>query len=77
MNIHPEGYGATALNAMRQIDNIEFPLILGRDFSGIVVSKGLNEKKLPVGSKVWGVVPVHGQGCHAEFVAINSKMVCK
>lgn len=25
--------------------------------------------------KVWGVVPLHRNGCHAEFVAVNSDYV--
>ncbi|XP_077296997.1 NAD(P)H oxidoreductase RTN4IP1, mitochondrial-like [Arctopsyche grandis] len=70
------GYGATALNLMRHIDNVEFPLTLGRDFCGKIVSKGLGEyNKLPVGSRVWGVVPVHQQGSHAEYVVVDANMI--
>lgn len=62
---------------MRKMDNIEFPLTLGRDFSGTVVSKGLSgANEIPVGATVWGVVPVHQQGCHAEYVIVDRTMVC-
>lgn len=62
---------------MRQIDNVEFPITLGRDFCGKIVSKGLGEYNvLPIGSRVWGVVPVHQQGSHAEYVVVDAKLVC-
>lgn len=61
---------------MRQVDNVEFPITLGRDFCGTIVSKGMgNCNKLPVGAKVWGVVPVHHQGCHAEYVIVDGNTV--
>lgn len=58
---------------------IEFPLILGRDFVGTVVHKGLdiNNADYKIGDKVWGVVPVHQQGCHCEFVTIDKSCVSK
>lgn len=53
--------------------DIEFPLTLGRDFVGTVVSKGLAIKnsEYKAGDKVWGVVPPHHQGCHCEYVTID------
>lgn len=78
------GYGATILNVIRKTKalkddfdvNIEFPLTLGRDFSGVVVSKGHNVRDvLTLGEKVWGVIPVEQQGCHAEYVVVDSNLV--
>lgn len=72
------GYGSTLLNTMRcGTQDIEFPLILGRDFTGTIVQKGLGIKNadLKIGSKVWGVVPVHQHGCHAEYVSVNQSCV--
>ncbi|XP_012267366.2 reticulon-4-interacting protein 1, mitochondrial [Athalia rosae] len=77
------GYGATILNAMRKMnalkddfDVIEFPLTLGRDFSGIVISKGHSiGDRLTLGDKVWGVIPVEQQGCHAEYVVVDGNLV--
>lgn len=58
---------------------IEFPLIFGRDFVGTVVHAGLDIKKndYRVGDKIWGVVPVHRQGCHCEYVSIDQCYVSK
>lgn len=59
--------------------DIEFPLILGRDFVGTVVHKGLDIKNsdYKVGDKIWGVMPVHHQGCHCEFVKVDKCYVSK
>lgn len=56
--------------------DIEFPLTLGRDFSGTVVSKGHGVNKFSVGDQVWGVVPIEQQGCHATSVVVDSCLVC-
>uniref|UniRef100_A0A1I8MI92 Enoyl reductase (ER) domain-containing protein n=1 Tax=Musca domestica TaxID=7370 RepID=A0A1I8MI92_MUSDO len=69
------GYGSKVLNAMRcQGNSIEFPLTLGREFCGVLVQKGMNvndNSQLPLGQRVWGVVPVQmPQGAHAEYVAV-------
>ncbi|XP_003707613.1 NAD(P)H oxidoreductase RTN4IP1, mitochondrial [Megachile rotundata] len=78
------GYGATILNFMRKTrsftgapyDELELPLTLGRDFCGIVVSKGHGvETELKLGDQVWGVVPVEQQGCHANYVVVDSDTV--
>lgn len=75
-----DGYGSTLLNTLRgESSDIEFPLILGRDFVGTVVHKGLdiNNEDYKVGDKIWGVVPVHHQGCHCEYVTIDKRYVSK
>ncbi|XP_061399372.1 reticulon-4-interacting protein 1 homolog, mitochondrial [Musca vetustissima] len=69
------GYGSKVLNTMRcQGNAIEFPLTLGREFCGILVQKGMivkDDVNLPLGQRVWGVVPVQTpQGAHAEYVAV-------
>ncbi|XP_055644316.1 reticulon-4-interacting protein 1, mitochondrial [Toxorhynchites rutilus septentrionalis] len=68
-----KGYGASVLNTIRCKNGIEFPLTLGRDFCGEIVQKGLavSSRDLDVGDEVWGVVPVHQQGCHAEYVVVD------
>uniref|UniRef100_A0A1B0D271 Uncharacterized protein n=1 Tax=Phlebotomus papatasi TaxID=29031 RepID=A0A1B0D271_PHLPP len=40
------GYGATLLNMMRKMD-LEFPLVVGRDFVGEVVYRGIGAPKFP------------------------------
>lgn len=77
-----DGYGMTAMNMMRKAscsrvyDELDLPLTLGRDFAGVVVSKGFDVgDKLDLGEEVWGVVPLEQQGCHANYIVINSNMV--
>jgi NADPH:quinone reductase-like Zn-dependent oxidoreductase len=59
--------------------SIEFPLTLGRDFSGTVVDlgHGVREKnsQLQIGSEVFGVVGVQRQGTHALYVVADSETV--
>ncbi|XP_043264004.1 reticulon-4-interacting protein 1 homolog, mitochondrial [Colletes gigas] len=79
------GYGAAVLNFMRktkgltgggQHNELELPLTLGRDFSGLIVSKGHGVgNRLKLGDQVWGVVPVEQQGCHAGYVAVDNNLV--
>ncbi|XP_018352213.1 PREDICTED: reticulon-4-interacting protein 1, mitochondrial [Trachymyrmex septentrionalis] len=79
-----DGYGNTFLNVLRKTKNLSFrtlgeldlPLTLGRDFTGIVVSKGYNVgDRLEIGKEVWGVVPIEQQGCHANYVIVDSSLV--
>lgn len=78
------GYGSVLLNKARQVeacsfsDIVEFPLVLGRDFSGRVVAKGLGVRHdINIGDEVWGALPPHLQGCHAQFVRVNKTLVHK
>ncbi|XP_012537852.1 reticulon-4-interacting protein 1, mitochondrial [Monomorium pharaonis] len=79
-----DGYGNTLLNAIRKTKTLTFrtfeemdlPLTLGRDFGGVIVSKGLAVgDRLKLGEEVWGVVPIEQQGCHANYVIVNSNLV--
>lgn len=64
------------LNVSLVDSEIEFPLTLGRDFSGVVVSKGHGVgDKVKLGDEVWGVVPVDRQGCHADYVVVDNGLV--
>lgn len=78
------GYGTTVMNLMRKAKNLcgtaynelELPLTLGRDFTGVVVSKGHGVgDHLQLGEEVWGVVPVEQQGCHANYVIVDDSLV--
>ena len=84
VNFIIDGYGNTFLNVLRKTKNLSFrtlgeldlPLTLGRDFTGIVVSKGYNVgDRLEIGKEVWGVVPIEQQGCHANYVIVDSSLV--
>ncbi|KAG7296328.1 hypothetical protein JYU34_021466, partial [Plutella xylostella] len=68
-----EGYGRTALGAWRKLEGLPedaLPLTVGRDFTGEVVRAGPDAKYRP-GDQVWGVVPPHRTGAHAEFVVVD------
>lgn len=71
------GYGQTVLNSLRHLNRIkEFPLILGREFSGIVKAKGKSVRKnIQVGDKVFGIVPTHQPGSLAEYVVVDQNTV--
>lgn len=76
------GYGSVFLNKARQVETcsfsevLEFPLVLGRDFAGRVVAKGLGVgRDVNIGDEVWGALPPHQQGCHAQFVRVNKSLV--
>lgn len=72
------------LNKARQFEacsfseTLEFPLVLGRDFSGRIVAKGLGVGlDVNIGDEVWGALPPHLQGCHAQYVRVNKTLVRK
>ncbi|XP_054263827.1 reticulon-4-interacting protein 1 homolog, mitochondrial-like [Macrosteles quadrilineatus] len=74
-------YGHVLLNTIRQVEKcsaneMEFPLILGRDFAGEVVAKGNSvSSELMVGDSVFGVSPPHKPGCHAQYVIVHKDWV--
>ncbi|XP_044025877.1 reticulon-4-interacting protein 1 homolog, mitochondrial-like [Siniperca chuatsi] len=70
------GYGAKLLKLRRDpmsvMDNdSEFPLILGRDVSGVVVDCGSEVTHFVPGDEVWAAVPPWKQGSLAEFVTLT------
>ncbi|KAK7086572.1 Reticulon-4-interacting protein 1, mitochondrial [Halocaridina rubra] len=81
------GYGNGMLNIMRLMDQfqqgifdinqIEFPLTVGRDFAGEIVAVGQGVTKYSVGDRVFGVVSPQSQGSHAEYVVASGVNVCK
>uniref|UniRef100_A0A1B6CS42 Enoyl reductase (ER) domain-containing protein n=1 Tax=Clastoptera arizonana TaxID=38151 RepID=A0A1B6CS42_9HEMI len=76
------GYGSTLLNKMRQLETcktetvLEFPMTLGRDFTGEIVGKGnAVSKHFKIGDVVFGVQPPHKQGCHAQYVIADYNLI--
>lgn len=55
----------------------EFPLILGRDFSGLVSAAGEGVYDLAVGDAVFGVCDVGDEGAYAEKIAIKASIVAR
>uniref|UniRef100_A0A1A8HBB8 NAD(P)H oxidoreductase RTN4IP1, mitochondrial n=1 Tax=Nothobranchius korthausae TaxID=1143690 RepID=A0A1A8HBB8_9TELE len=70
------GYGATLLNLRRDPFSVlnnynEFPLILGRDLSGVVVDCGSRVNHFAPGDEVWAAIPPWKQGSLAEYVTLT------
>ncbi|KAL5010232.1 hypothetical protein ScPMuIL_012537 [Solemya velum] len=73
------GYGRDLFKLMRRTtgDLPDFPLTLGRDFSGVVVSVGRSVKHFKTGDEIWGAIPAHKPGTHAEYVIASESEVSK
>jgi NADPH:quinone reductase-like Zn-dependent oxidoreductase len=54
-----------------------FPLILGRDFSGVVSALGAGVTDLRVGDEVFGVLEGGRDGTYAERIAVGAAIVAK
>lgn len=57
--------------------SLEFPYILGRDFSGIVGAIGAGIADLKIGDAVFGVCDVGQEGAYAEQLAIKAAIIAK
>ncbi|XP_068608297.1 reticulon-4-interacting protein 1 homolog, mitochondrial [Brachionichthys hirsutus] len=74
------GYGASTMATKRDPLNIkqpgsEFPLVLGRDVSGVVMECGLDVKYFRERDEVWAAVPPWKQGSLAEFVVLSANEI--
>ncbi len=58
-------------------NNIRFPHILGRDFSGLVSAVGAGVADLAVGDAVFGVTDQGIEGAYAEKIAIKAAIVAR
>jgi NADPH:quinone reductase-like Zn-dependent oxidoreductase len=54
-----------------------FPLVLGRDFSGVVSALGAGVADVRVGDEVFGVLEAGRDGTYAEKIAIGAAIVAK
>jgi len=55
----------------------KFPLVLGRDFSGVVSAVGEGVADLRIGDEVFGVLEAGREGAYAEKIAIGAAIVAK
>jgi NADPH:quinone reductase-like Zn-dependent oxidoreductase len=55
----------------------KFPLILGRDFSGVVSTVGSGVEDLKTGDSVFGVCEAGQEGAYAEKVAVKAAIIAK
>jgi NADPH:quinone reductase-like Zn-dependent oxidoreductase len=55
----------------------KFPLVLGRDFSGVVSALGDGVTDLRIGDAVFGVLETGREGAYAEKIAVGAAIVAK
>ena len=61
---------------LKQIRKLTFPCPIGFDVAGIVVERGSNVTHLKVGDEVYSRVPSESPGTFAEYIAVDSDVVC-
>jgi NADPH:quinone reductase-like Zn-dependent oxidoreductase len=69
--------GADPKVAAGDYKQTKFPLILGRDFSGVVSALGAGVADLRVGDEVFGVLETGRDGTYCEKIAIGAAIVAK
>jgi NADPH:quinone reductase-like Zn-dependent oxidoreductase len=60
-----------------QYSQAKFPLVLGRDFSGVVAAAGEGVEDLKIGDAVFGVLEAGREGAYAEKVAVQAAIIAK
>src|SRR6266700_5897517 len=55
----------------------KFPLVLGRDFSGVVSTVGSGVEDLKIGDSVFGVCEAGQEGAYAEKLAVKAAIIAK
>ena len=56
-------------------NHIEFPLVLGRDFAGVVEQVGHSVQNVKVGDEVFGVIGIQDIGSHTDHTVVSSNLV--
>jgi NADPH:quinone reductase-like Zn-dependent oxidoreductase len=69
--------GADPKVAAGDYKQTKFPLILGRDFSGVVTALGAGVEDLRVGDEVFGVLEAGRDGTYCEKIAVGAAIVAK
>ncbi|MBT4486036.1 MAG: NADP-dependent oxidoreductase, partial [Rhodospirillaceae bacterium] len=57
--------------------SLEFPYVLGRDFSGIVSALGEGVDDFAIGDEVFGVCDVGQEGAYAEKIAMKAAIIAR
>jgi NADPH:quinone reductase-like Zn-dependent oxidoreductase len=60
-----------------QYKQSKFPLVLGRDFSGVISAVGAGVDDLRVGDAVFGVREAGEEGAYAEKIAVKARIIAK
>jgi NADPH:quinone reductase-like Zn-dependent oxidoreductase len=69
--------GADPKVAAGDYKQAKFPLVLGRDFSGVVSAVGAGVTDLKVGDEVFGVLETGRDGTYCEKIAVGAAVVGK
>src|SRR5712675_1004727 len=69
--------GADPKVAAGEYKQTTFPLILGRDFSGVVSALGAGVEDLKIGDEVFGVLEAGRDGTYCEKIAVGAAIVAK
>src|SRR5215212_7856978 len=73
--------GAIAAGMLKDMVEHEFPVVLGRDFSGVVEQAGSDVSGLSVGDEVFGFVPGMGPTVHngswAELITVPESVATR
>jgi NADPH:quinone reductase-like Zn-dependent oxidoreductase len=56
---------------------VTFPLVLGRDFSGVIAAVGAGVTDLAIGAAVFGVLDTGHEGAYAERLAIRAAIIAR
>ncbi|XP_069157802.1 reticulon-4-interacting protein 1 homolog, mitochondrial isoform X2 [Procambarus clarkii] len=73
-----EGYGRVLRRQLNKYNpNVdgEFPVVLGRDCSGVVVVVGKAVTRVEQGEEVWLAVPFYHPGTLSEYVVVSEELV--
>jgi NADPH:quinone reductase-like Zn-dependent oxidoreductase len=69
--------GADPKVAGGEYKQTSFPLILGRDFAGVVSAVGSGVQDLKIGDEVFGVLEAGRDGTYCEKIAVGASIVAK
>jgi NADPH:quinone reductase-like Zn-dependent oxidoreductase len=69
--------GADPKVAAGEYKQVTFPIVLGRDFSGVVSAVGSGVQDLRVGDEVFGVLETGRDGTYCEKIAIGAAVIAK
>jgi NADPH2:quinone reductase len=76
-SVNPADLRARRPDPGRRVLTRSFPLVLGYDVSGTVVQAGSTVANLRVGDEVFGSPSPQGAGAHAEYVAIDARVLAR